>query len=250
MAEKIVQTAGREQLGGFAPMFAHLNDDVLFGEVWNENAIDVKTKCIITVVSLMASGITDSSLSYHLQNAKAHGVTKEEIAAIITHATMYVGWPKGWAVFRLAKDIWNESTPAVSDKDRFQNEIFFPIGEPNPYGDYFTGQSYLAPLSTEQVPVFNVTFEPGCRNNWHIHHATQGGGQMLICVGGNGWYQEEGKKAVELSPGTVINIPANVKHWHGAAKDSWFSHLALEISGENASTEWCEPVPDEEYEKL
>ena len=250
MAEKIVQTAGREQLGGFAPMFAHLNDDVLFGEVWNENAIDVKTKCIITVVSLMASGITDSSLSYHLQNAKAHGVTKEEIAAIITHATMYVGWPKGWAVFRLAKDIWNESTPAVSDKDRFQNEIFFPIGEPNPYGDYFTGQSYLAPLSTEQVPVFNVTFEPGCRNNWHIHHATQGGGQMLICVGGKGWYQEEGKKAVELSPGTVINIPANVKHWHGAAKDSWFSHLALEISGENASTEWCEPVADEEYEKL
>ena len=250
MAEKIVQTAGREQLGGFAPTFAHLNDDVLFGEVWNENAIDVKTKCIITVVSLMASGITDSSLSYHLQNAKAHGVTKEEIAAIITHATMYVGWPKGWAVFRLAKDIWSESAPAVSDKDRFQNEIFFPIGEPNPYGDYFTGQSYLAPLSTEQVPVFNVTFEPGCRNNWHIHHATQGGGQMLICVGGRGWYQEDGKKAVELSPGTVINIPANVKHWHGAAKDSWFSHLALEISGENASTEWCEPVADEEYEKL
>jgi len=108
MAEKIVQTAGRNQLGEFAPMFAHLNDDVLFGEVWNEEAIDVKTKCIITVVSLMASGITDSSLSYHLQNAKAHGVTKEEIAAIITHATMYVGWPKGWAVFRLAKEVWND----------------------------------------------------------------------------------------------------------------------------------------------
>ncbi len=108
MSEKIVQTAGREQLGGFAPMFAHLNDDILFGEVWNEEAIDVKTKCIITVVSLMASGITDSSLSYHLQNAKAHGVTKEEIAAIITHATMYVGWPKGWAVFRQAKEVWNE----------------------------------------------------------------------------------------------------------------------------------------------
>ena len=110
MSEKIVQTAGREQLGEFAPMFAHLNDDVLFGEVWNEEAIDVKTKCIITVVSLMASGITDSSLTYHLQNAKTHGVTKEEIAAIITHATMYVGWPKGWAVFRLAKEVWNETT--------------------------------------------------------------------------------------------------------------------------------------------
>ena len=103
MSKKITQTAGRAQLGEFAPMFAHLNDDVLFGEVWNEEAIDIKTKCIITVVSLMASGITDSSLSYHLQNAKNNGVTKDEIAAIITHATMYVGWPKGWAVFRLAK---------------------------------------------------------------------------------------------------------------------------------------------------
>ena len=114
MSEKIVQTAGREQLGNFAPMFAHLNDDVLFGEVWNDEAIDVKTKCIITVVSLMASGITDSSLMYHLQNAKAHGVTKEEIAAIITHATMYVGWPKGWAVFRLAKEVWGEE-PRIMD---------------------------------------------------------------------------------------------------------------------------------------
>ena len=103
MSKKIVQTAGRDQLGDFAPTFAHLNDDVLFGEVWNEEAIDVKTKCIITVVSLMASGMTDSSLGYHLQNAKNNGVTKEEIAAIITHATMYVGWPKGWAVFRQAK---------------------------------------------------------------------------------------------------------------------------------------------------
>ena len=109
MSKKIPQTAGRNQLGDFAPMFAHLNDDVLFGEVWNEKAIDVKTKCIVTVVSLMASGITDSSLGYHLQNAKNNGVTREEIAAIITHAAMYVGWPKGWAVFRLAKEIWNEA---------------------------------------------------------------------------------------------------------------------------------------------
>ena len=123
MAEKIVQTAGRNQLGEFAPMFAHLNDDVLFGEVWNEESIDVKTRCIITVVSLMASGITDSSLTYHLQNAKAHGVTKEEISAIITHATMYVGWPKGWAVFRLAKEVWNEEVPELTEKDKYQNTI-------------------------------------------------------------------------------------------------------------------------------
>ncbi len=257
MNEKIVQTAGRQQLGEFAPMFAHLNDDVLFGEVWNEEAISVKTKCIITVVSLMASGVTDSSLQYHLQNAKAHGVTKEEIAAVITHATMYVGWPKGWTVFRLAKEVWKEkqSTPEEkkekTEKEKYQNTIFFPIGEPNDaYAQYFVGQSYLAPLSTEQVPMFNVTFEPGCRNNWHTHHAASGGGQMLVCVGGRGFYQEWGKDAVELMPGTVINIPANIKHWHGAAPDAWFSHIAVEVPGEGTSTEWHEPVSDEDYGKL
>ena len=108
MTKKIVQTAGRSVLGEFSPMFAHLNDDVLFGEVWNEESLPIKTKCIITVVALMAQGITDSSLQHHLQNAKNNGVTKEEIAAIITHATMYCGWPKGWAVFRLAKEVWTE----------------------------------------------------------------------------------------------------------------------------------------------
>ena len=250
MREKNTQTAGRAQLGNFAPTFAHLNDDVLFGEVWNGEAIDVKTRCIITVVSLMASGITDSSLTYHLQNAKNHGVTREEIAAIITHATMYVGWPKGWAVFRQAKEVWNEETPAQSAKEAFQNSLFFPIGEKNPYGQFFVGQSYLAPVSTEQVPVFNVTFEPGCRNNWHIHHAASGGGQMLICVGGRGWYQEWGREAVEMTPGTVVNIPAEVKHWHGAASDSWFAHLAVEVSGENTSNEWLEPVAEDDYNKL
>ena len=245
------QTAGHEQLGAFAPEFARLNDDVLFGEVWNEDAIYVKSKCIITVVSLMASGITDSSLTYHLQNAKAHGVSKEEIAAIITHATMYVGWPKGWAVFRLAKEVWNEEVSELSEMDKYQNTIFFPIGEPNDaYAQYFVGQSYLAPVSTDQVPVFNVTFEPGCRNNWHIHHASKNGGQMLICVGGRGFYQEWGEEPIEMTPGTVVNIPANVKHWHGAAPDSWFSHLAVEIAGEDTSTEWLEPVSDEDYSRL
>ena len=180
-----------------------------------------------------------------------YGVTKEEIAAIITHATMYVGWPKGWAVFRLAKEVWNEEMPVVSDKDRYQNTIFFPIGEPNDaYAKFFVGQSYLAPLSMEQVPMFNVTFEPGCRNNWHTHHAASGGGQMLICVGGRGYYQEWGREAVEMTPGTVINIPANVKHWHGAAPDVWFSHIAVEVPGEGTSTEWLEAVSDEDYGKL
>lgn len=108
MAEKIVQTAGRDSLGEFAPLFAHLNDDVLFGEVWNDETIELKTRCIITVVALMSSGITDSSLTYHLENAKKHGVTKDEIASIVTHMAMYVGWPKGWAVFRLAKEVWSD----------------------------------------------------------------------------------------------------------------------------------------------
>ena len=250
MGEKIVQTAGRNQLGEFAPMFAHLNDDVLFGEVWNEEAIDVKTKCIITVVSLMASGITDSSLSYHLQNAKAHGVTKKEIAAIITHATMYVGWPKGWAVFRLAKEFWNEEEQALTEKEKFQNTIWFPVGDPNPYGQFFVGQSYLAPVSTEQVPVFNVTFEPGCRNNWHVHHAKSGGGQMLICVGGRGYYQEWGKEPVLMTRVTASSISASGAHCHGAAPDSWCSHLAVEIAGEETSNEWLEAVSAEEYKKL
>ncbi len=250
MSEKIVQTAGRNQLGEFAPMFAHLNGDVLFGEVWNDGAINVKTRCIVTVVSLMASGITDSSLTYHLQNAKAHGVTKEEISAIITHATMYVGWPKGWAVFRLAKEVWNEETSALTEKDRYQNTICFPIGEPNPYGEFVVGQSYLAPVPAEQGPVFNVTFEPGCRNNYHIHYAKSGGGQMLICVGGRGFYQEWGREPVEMVPGTVVNIPANVKHWHGAAQDSWFSHLAIEVAGEEAGTEWLEAVNAGDYSTL
>ena len=246
--EKITQTAGRDQLGGFAPDFAHFNDDILFGENWNNQDIDVKTRCIITVVALMSSGITDSSLTYHLENAKAHGVTRAEIAAIVTHVGFYVGWPKAWAVFRLAKDVWNEAEPELSEKDKYQNTILFPIGAPNDgFAQYFTGQSYLAPVSKEQVGIFNVTFEPGCRNNWHVHHADKGGGQILICVGGRGYYQEWGKEAVEMKPGDCINIPAGVKHWHGAAPDSWFSHLAIEVPGENGSNEWLEPVDEKQY---
>ena len=250
MAEKIVQTAGRDALGEFAPEFAHYNDDILFGENWNNTDIDLKTRSIITVVALMSQGVTSDALKFHLMNAKNHGVSQKEIAAIITHTAFYAGWPHAWAVFGLAKEVWNEKTHELTDKDRYQNEIFFPIGEPNPYGDYFVGQSYLAQVSKEQLSVFNVTFEPACRNNWHIHHAKSGGGQMLICVGGRGYYQEWGKEARELHAGDIVNIPANVKHWHGAAPDSWFSHLAIEIEGEDGRTEWCEAVSDEDYNKL
>ena len=134
---------------------------------------------------------------------------------------------------------------------RHAASMVFPIGAPNDgFAQYFTGRSFLAPVSAEQVGIFNVTFEPGCRNNWHIHHAAKGGGQILVCVAGRGWYQEWGKPARKLQPGDVVNIPPEVKHWHGAAADSWFSHIAVEKPGQGCSTEWLEPVSDEEYFKL
>lgn len=127
----------------------------------------------------------------------------------------------------------------------------FATGKPNDaFAQFFRGQSYLNMLSTEQVAIGNVTFEPGCRNNWHIHHAAQGGGQILLVTAGTGYYQEWGKETRKLLPGDVVNIPSEVKHWHGAAPDSWFQHLAIEVPGENCKTEWCEPVSDEDYGKL
>ena len=247
---KIVQTAGHDQLGKFAPAFAHFNDDVLFGENWNNGDIDLKTRSIITVVALMAQGLTDSSLVYHLQNAKVHGVTRAEIAAVVTHVAFYAGWPKAWAVFNMAKDVWPVDAEDDVDaaKAAHSANMPFPIGEPNDaYAQYFVGQSFLAPVSTDQVGVFNVTFEPGCRNNWHIHHADEGGGQVLVCVAGRGFYQAWGEKPIEMLPGDCVNIPAGVKHWHGAAPDSWFSHLAIEVPGVNGSNEWLEPVDDVQY---
>lgn len=133
--------------------------------------------------------------------------------------------------------------------DEFK-DIFPRGGENTAFAQYFVGQSYLNMLSLEQVAIGNVTFEPGCRNNWHIHHAAKGGGQLLLCTAGEGWYQEEGKPAVSLHEGSLVMIPAEVKHWHGAKKDSWFSHIAVEIPGEECRNEWCEPVSDEAYSKL
>lgn len=140
------------------------------------------------------------------------------------------------------------------DKIEFDKANIFGLGQENvAYSQYFVGNSYLNPLTdSKKTSLFfaNVTFEPGCRNNWHIHNAVSGGGQILICTAGEGWYQEEGKEAVSLTPGTVITIPANVKHWHGAKKDSWFSHIAVEVPGENSFTEWCEEVDDTHYNNL
>lgn len=250
--EKFVQTAGHDQLGNFAPEFAHLNDDILFGEVWSRNdLLSLRDRSLVTVTALISQGLTDSSLASHLGLARKNGITRTEISELITHVAFYAGWPKAWAAFRLAKDIWAEDITGTDAKADFQRKMIFPVGEPNTaYARYFTGNSYLARVSDSQIPFANVTFEPRCRNNWHIHKAAQGGGQMLVGVAGRGWYQEEGKSAQEILPGTVVHIPANVKHWHGAASDSWFAHLAFEIPGEGTFNEWLEPVSDEAYDML
>ncbi len=238
------QTAGRNSLGDLAPKFAELNDDVLFGEVWSRtDKLSLRDRCMITVTALVAKGITDNSLKFHILNAKNHGITKEEMVEIITHIAFYVGWPNAWAVFPLVREAYED--------EKTSHEAMFGLGKPNTaFAQYFIGNSYLNPLNTEGVNIANVTFEPGCRNNWHIHHATKEGGQILLCTDGEGWYQEEGKKAIKLVPGSVVYIRSGVKHWHGATKDSWFSHIAIAVPGENTSNEWLEEVSDEEYNEL
>ncbi|MGN0168891.1 MAG: carboxymuconolactone decarboxylase family protein [Acetatifactor sp.] len=242
----VKQTAGRDSLGAFAPKFAELNDDVLFGEVWSrEDRLSLKMRSIITVTALVSKGMVDSSFQYHLETARQNGVTKSEMAEILTHLAFYAGWPNAWAAFRMAVEVYRD--------DAGTDGGLFGLGEPNDaYANYFVGQSYLNPLTDPKQTVFvaNVTFEPGCRNNWHIHNAKTGGGQLLLCTNGCGWYQEWGKEAQELHPGDVVTIPAGVKHWHGAAKESWFSHLAVEVPGEQTASEWLEPVNAEAYNAL
>lgn len=236
------QDAGRKKLGELAPKFAELNDDILFGEVWSRTAeLSERDRCIVTVSSLVSRGIIDDSLKYHLLNAKRHGVTKTEMAEIATHLAFYAGWPRAWALFPLIREAYE------GEEDPIPGESLFGMGEINPYAQYFVGSSYLKELNAKGVPIFNVTFEPRCRNNWHIHH---GGGQILLCTNGEGWYQEEGKRARKLKPGDVVYIGPGIKHWHGASKDSWFSHVAIEVPADSSSTEWCEEVSDVEYEEL
>lgn len=200
---------------------------------------------MVTIAALFSAGLYPQ-LKSHLAIGKEHGVTKTEVVEIVTQLAFYCGWPKAWSTFPLIEEVYGED-----EGEGAKNLSVFPVGEKNDaFAKYFIGQSYLAPVSTSQVPVYNVTFEPACHNNWHIHHAKNGGGQMLICVAGRGWYQEYGKEPRELHHGDVVNIPAEVKHWHGAAKDTWFQHLAVEVPGEETRTEWCEPVGDEEYNIL
>lgn len=240
------QTAGRDNLGSLAPKFAELNDDVLFGEVWSrEDKLSLRDRSIITISALMSQGLFPQ-LKSHLILGREHGVTKEEVVEIVTQLAFYCGWPKAWSTFPIIEEVYGS--------DSGLHGGIFGMGEENTaFAKYFVGKSYLKPLSSkEECEVFlaNVTFEPSCRNNWHIHKSTQGGGQILICVEGSGWYQEEGKAPQKLRVGDVITIPANVKHWHGATSDSWFSHIAVEVPGENTENVWCESVSDEEYDKL
>lgn len=242
------QEAGRKNLGKLAPKFAELNDDVLFGEVWSrEDKLSLRDRSLITISALMAQGLYPQ-VKAHLIMGKEHGLKKEEVVEVVTQLAFYTGWPKAWSVFPLVEEVYKDEDIKESHGG------IFGMGDLNTtYANFFTGKSYLKALTKPgSIGVFlaNVTFEPGCRNFWHIHKASKGGGQILVCVEGEGWYQEEGKPALSLKPGDIVVIPANVKHWHGAKKDSWFSHIAVEVPGENTSNSWLEEVSDEEYNKL
>ena len=197
----------------------------LFGDIFARDNVDWRTRELLTVAALAARPETEPQMKAHLAIAKNNGVTDAQGAAIVA---------------RVRRPAEPEQLPA--------DWSVFPVGKPNTaYAKYFIGRSFLAPVSTKQVGVFAVTFEPGCRNNWHIHHATKGGGQILIVTAGEGYYQEWGKPARRIRKGDTVNIPAGVKHWHGAAPDCWFQHLAVEVPGTEQSNEWLEAVDDKTY---
>lgn len=248
---KVVQTAGRDALGTFAPQFGALNDDVLFGEVWSSDDLTLKMRSILTVTTLVAKGMADSSFEHHVATAKKNGITAREMAAILTHVAFYAGWPNAWAAFRVVLKVYADDPLDLENPEAHGG--IFGLGDPNDaYAQYFTGQSYLNPLTDPAQTQFiaNVTFEPGCRNNWHIHHNAA---QVLIAVGGCGYYQIEGQEPKELKAGQAVCIPADTKHWHGAAPGESCSHLAFMVpAGDPASmsNEWLEPVDAEAYGKL
>ncbi|MBQ9727261.1 MAG: carboxymuconolactone decarboxylase family protein [Kiritimatiellae bacterium] len=197
----------------------------LFGDIFARDVLDWRTRELVTVAALAARPETEPQMKAHVGVANRNGVTPGQTDAIVAR-------------------VRRPADPADLPKDWSP----IPVGAPNDgFAQYFTGRSYLHPLTTSQVPAFGVTFEPGCRNNWHVHHAETGGGQVLVCTAGRGYYQEWGKPAVEMTPGVTVNIPAGVKHWHGAAPDSWFQHIALEVPGTGGRNEWLERVDDAAY---
>lgn len=232
-------TAGRDYLGKLAPQFAGFNDDILFGQVWADPTLSPKQRSMITIAALAGAGILDESLKGHLETGKENGISKKEIVAMITHLAFYTGWPKGWAIFSMIDEIYGD--------EKTLSTPLFGIGEKLNDLEHFTGNVYVKEIYSFDRPMLvdSVTFEPGCINNWHIHQA----GQTLLVTDGFGWYQEEGKEAVALKSGDIIEIKAGVKHWHGACKDSWFTHLAIE-DYRKGEPEWLERVAKEDYERL
>jgi len=226
----------------FAPEMDYLLKAHLFGDVFAPNSLTHKDREIITVSAISALPGCESQLSAHVGAAAKTGVTATELHEIAALLTQQVGEAEGNRATVAVARFLGESAETVQTVD-FN---LWPRGEVNPYNQYFTGTSYLTMMG--ESGAYNVTFEPGCRNHWHIHHKAV---QVLVCVAGRGWYQEWGKPAVPMTPGTVITIPEGVKHWHGAAKDSWFQHLGYETKvEEGASNEWLEPVSDADYNQL
>lgn len=241
-------TDGRDYLGDFAPKFAEINDDILFGQVWSRtNELSPRDRSMITIAGLMGAGIIDGSFKAHLEKAKENGITKKEIVETITQLAFYTGWPKAWAVFFLAKEIYGND-----NESDLPHNLLFGLGEEQPeeYSRYFKGKSYanmiIMPDSQTKALVGNVTFEPGARNCWHVHSIEQ----ILLATDGEGWYQEWGKPAQLLKPGDVVLVKPGVKHWHGATKDSWFTHMAIEGEARDETSEWFEMISDEDYDNL
>ena len=244
------QTAGRDHLGDFAPKFAELNDDVLFEQVWSrEGKLSPRDRSVITIATRIGSGAPEFTIKSHLTEGKKNGISKDEIAEMITHIAFYAGWPKAWGAFLAAKEVY--ANEIAADPSHGSAGYIFELGEANPpeNSKHFSGKSYLnvlvAPDKKNNILVANVTFEPSCRNDWHVHSAEQ----ILLATEGTGWYQEYGKPAQLLQKGDVVVVPAGVKHWHGATAQSWFAHLAI-MDVQKAKTEWKEPVTEKEYTQL
>lgn len=228
----------------FAPAVDYYLKAHLFGDIFARNNLTHSQRELVTVSALSALDGVEPQLTAHVNGARNMGLSDAEIHAMPAVLAERVGELEA---YRLKKAIAAAYGEPFSEGRPVDNQAF-PKGEPNTgYARYFIGDSFLYPYKVDGLGMSNVTFEPRCRNNWHIHHKT---GQILVCVGGYGWYQEWGKPAQLLKPGDVVNIPAEVKHWHGATKDSWFQHLSIMVPVEGATSEWLEPVGDEEYDKL
>ena len=227
-----------------------------FGDFYTRLDLPLKTRELLTFVYIAALGAHNSQLQAHtIANLKI-GNNKDMLLDVLKVMTPYLGFPRTLTALSVVNAVDTAALDSKTDEKQaalqaHAQTMVFPIGEKNDaYAQYFIGQSYLAPINTQGVGVYNVTFEPGCRNNWHIHKASNGGGQILICVSGEGYYQEWGKEAIKLKAGDSVYIAPNIKHWHGATQNSYFSHLAIEVPGSETSNVWLESVDDEHYLKL